>query len=59
MNHRFSPCNNNVCMQMISVDQVYELVRGRLDRRPRLELRVVAAGQRQTQVSSYPSGAVD
>jgi ADP-heptose:LPS heptosyltransferase len=47
MNHRFSPCNNNVCMQMISVDQVYELVHERLDRRPRLELRVVAGGQRQ------------
>lgn len=42
LNHRFSPCNNNVCMQMISVDQVYELVHQRLDRRPRLELRVVA-----------------
>jgi ADP-heptose:LPS heptosyltransferase len=22
-NHRFSPCNNNVCMQMITVDEVY------------------------------------
>ncbi len=26
-NHRFSPCRNNVCMQSISVNQVYEAVR--------------------------------
>lgn len=25
-NHRFSPCNNNVCMQMISVDEVYQKI---------------------------------
>ncbi len=25
-NHRFSPCNDNVCMRMIEVDQVYETV---------------------------------
>jgi ADP-heptose:LPS heptosyltransferase len=27
MNHRVSPCNNNVCMQLIEVEQVYGLVR--------------------------------
>lgn len=41
MNHRFSPCNNNVCMQGISVEQVYELVDERLAREPKLRLTVV------------------
>ncbi len=40
-NHRFSPCNNNVCMQMITVDQVYELVEQRLSNKPKLKLTVV------------------
>jgi ADP-heptose:LPS heptosyltransferase len=40
-NHRFSPCNDNVCMRMISVDQVYELVEQRLSDKPRLKLTVV------------------
>ena len=26
MNHRFSPCNDNVCMQQITVDEVYAKV---------------------------------
>lgn len=26
-NHRFSPCNNNVCMQSITVDEVYGVVK--------------------------------
>jgi len=45
-NHRFSPCNNNVCMQMITVDQVYELVEQRLSNKPKLRLTVMpqAAG---------------
>jgi ADP-heptose:LPS heptosyltransferase len=33
LNHRFSPCKNNVCMQMITVDQVFERVRAALRRR--------------------------
>jgi ADP-heptose:LPS heptosyltransferase len=33
MNHRFSPCNNNVCMQEIGVDQVYEKVKELLRQR--------------------------
>jgi ADP-heptose:LPS heptosyltransferase len=41
-NHRFSPCNDNVCMSMIDVDQVYELVEARLESRPKLKLTVVA-----------------
>jgi ADP-heptose:LPS heptosyltransferase len=41
MNHRFSPCNNNVCMQMISVDQVYGIVDERLSREPKLRLTVL------------------
>jgi ADP-heptose:LPS heptosyltransferase len=40
-NHRFSPCNDNVCMQLITVDQVYELVDARLNGRPRLKLTVL------------------
>jgi ADP-heptose:LPS heptosyltransferase len=40
-NHRFSPCHNNVCMQMIEVEQVYRLVRDRLESRPKLELRIL------------------
>jgi hypothetical protein len=26
-NHRLSPCRNNVCMQLITVDEVFEAVR--------------------------------
>jgi ADP-heptose:LPS heptosyltransferase len=33
LNHRFSPCRNNVCMQSISVEQVYEAVRHCLEPR--------------------------
>jgi ADP-heptose:LPS heptosyltransferase len=33
LNHRFSPCRNNVCMQMITVQQVLETVRSALARR--------------------------
>jgi ADP-heptose:LPS heptosyltransferase len=32
-NHRFSPCRNNICMQSISVDKVYEAVRNCLQPR--------------------------
>ena len=32
MNHRVSPCDNNVCMQMIAVEQVYGLVRDVLEK---------------------------
>ena len=42
-NHRFSPCNNNVCMQMIEVEEVYRLVRDRLEARPKLELNILPA----------------
>ena len=41
LNHRFSPCNNNVCMQMISVDEVYAIVDERLSREPKLRLTVL------------------
>jgi ADP-heptose:LPS heptosyltransferase len=49
MNHRFSPCNNNVCMQMIEVDAVYRLVDQRFARRSKLQLTVapVPAAVRQ------------
>ena len=40
-NHRFSPCNDNVCMRMITVEQVYELVNARLTGRPKLKLTVL------------------
>jgi ADP-heptose:LPS heptosyltransferase len=40
-NHRFSPCNDNVCMRMITVDEVYELVDARLSGRPKLKLTVL------------------
>ncbi|MBI4929424.1 MAG: glycosyltransferase family 9 protein [Bacteroidetes bacterium] len=30
-NHRFSPCNNNVCMTSISVDEVYSAVKNYLN----------------------------
>jgi ADP-heptose:LPS heptosyltransferase len=32
-NHRFSPCKNNVCMQAITVDDVYETVQMCLERK--------------------------
>lgn len=44
-NHRFSPCNDNICMQMIEVDEVYRLVRDRLESRPRVELTILPAGR--------------
>ena len=31
-NHRLSPCRNNVCMQLISVDEVFEAVRSAVAR---------------------------
>ena len=40
-NHRFSPCNDSVCMRMITVDEVYELVTARLDAQPKLKLTVL------------------
>jgi ADP-heptose:LPS heptosyltransferase len=42
-NHRFSPCNDNVCMQEITVDQVYDLVGQRLGRAPKLRLTILPA----------------
>lgn len=44
-NHRFSACNNNVCMQAISVDQVHERVRACL------------AGQRRGAAPTLEEGA--
>ncbi len=41
-NHRFSPCNNNLCMQGITVDEVYEVVRDRIERRDQPQLTVIA-----------------
>jgi len=32
-NHRFSPCTNNICMQMISVEEVYDKVQSCLQKR--------------------------
>jgi ADP-heptose:LPS heptosyltransferase len=32
-NHRFSPCKNNVCMQAITMDDVYETVQMCLERK--------------------------
>jgi ADP-heptose:LPS heptosyltransferase len=42
MNHRFSPCNDNVCMQELSVDQVYARCRELLPgpRTPKLQLTI-------------------
>jgi ADP-heptose:LPS heptosyltransferase len=34
MNHRVSPCNNNVCMQMIGVEQVYRMVKTAITTQP-------------------------
>ena len=34
-NHRLSPCRNNVCMQSITVDEVFAAVRKAVDARPR------------------------
>lgn len=43
-NHRFSPCNDNVCMQMIAVDQIYDVVDEALARQPKLKLTVLQPG---------------
>ena len=53
-NHRFSPCNNNVCMQLISVDDVYERVEERLGQAPRLRLTVVPLPQNQRVAGARP-----
>ena len=47
MNHRFSPCDDNVCMQELSVAQVYARSRELLtaDRKPMLELTVLTPGR--------------
>ena len=42
-NHRISPCNDNVCMQSISVSQVFTEVQQLLTARPRL--RMVGVGR--------------
>jgi hypothetical protein len=34
-NHRLSPCRNNVCMQSITVDEVFEAVRSAVEARLR------------------------
>jgi ADP-heptose:LPS heptosyltransferase len=47
-NHRFSPCNNNVCMQQIGVDEVYRIVDDRLSQRTRLKLTVMPDVARRT-----------
>ena len=44
-NHRFSPCNDNICMQVISVEQVYEQVNESLKNVSRLRLQVLPASQ--------------
>jgi ADP-heptose:LPS heptosyltransferase len=41
-NHRFSPCNNNVCMQEIDLEEVYRLVDDRLSQRSKVTLTVIA-----------------
>lgn len=53
LNHRFSPCRNNVCMQLITVDQVLEKVRSSLRRRAGRSLPIVSAPEPQT--ASPPS----
>ena len=40
-NHRFSPCNDNICMQQITVEQVYDAVAEALGAGPKLRLTIV------------------
>ncbi|HSU68865.1 MAG TPA: glycosyltransferase family 9 protein [Tepidisphaeraceae bacterium] len=40
-NHRFSPCNNPICMGMITVDEVFDIVSARLSGTPKLKLTVL------------------
>jgi ADP-heptose:LPS heptosyltransferase len=55
INHRFSPCTNNVCMQAIEVQQVLELVNAHLQRRTRpLSLTILPPALRP---SRLPTGA--
>jgi ADP-heptose:LPS heptosyltransferase len=49
LNHRFSPCNNNVCMQEISLEEVYRLVDDKLSQRKRLKLTVMPEVARRTE----------
>lgn len=48
LNHRFSPCRNNVCMQAITADDVLEKLRSSLRRRAGLSLPVVPEPEPQT-----------
>lgn len=54
-NHRFSPCNDNVCMRMITVDDVYELVDARLSGRPKLKLTVLPQNFPTTATAELPA----
>ncbi|HXE52570.1 MAG TPA: glycosyltransferase family 9 protein [Tepidisphaeraceae bacterium] len=51
-NHRFSPCNNNVCMQMITVNEVYDLVEQALAGRPKVQLTVIPEGLAHAMLTS-------
>ena len=53
LNHRFSPCRNNVCMQSITVEQVFERVRSSLRRRADHPLPI--APEREPQTASPPN----
>jgi ADP-heptose:LPS heptosyltransferase len=43
-NHRLSPCRNNVCMQTITVDEVFEAVSAAVDRRSQLRDKTTNVG---------------
>ena len=57
LNHRFSPCRNNVCMQMITVDQVLERVSAALRRRRPIgtTLEPTPVPARESQKASTPN----
>jgi ADP-heptose:LPS heptosyltransferase len=54
LNHRFSPCNNNVCMQEISVEQVNQMVAGLLHKRRQGQLTLNVLPRRGVEVTIMP-----
>jgi ADP-heptose:LPS heptosyltransferase len=54
LNHRFSPCNDNVCMKEITVSQVLDTVNGLLQRRRASSARLDVISRPAVEVTIMP-----
>jgi len=55
LNHRFSPCKNNVCMQIITVAEVFQRVSELLARRSRPQTAPTTPAARESETVSPPT----